>query len=140
MSSILNENSQMVYIAMIKPTTGLSWRQYLKLDRIDPCGITAGLDNIQFLKASKDYYFEKFPQMPKKCPIESGKYYANNVTIVNNIDLNFTRPEETSQFLGPSFPNGVYRHVLRMFTDKDPVGFTLYWHIDRYDSMGEDRF
>lgn len=81
-------------------------------------------------------YFRLFPNLPHKCPVEEGKYFAKYVTI------NITEEIETAsdRQLTARLPNGIYRHTVRLYDDKiDPEGFMLFWHVQIYDSMGEDR-
>lgn len=118
--------------------TGLYWRQIIKLDKIDACALATGATNIDFLKAMRDEYIRMFPNLPAKCPIEPGKYYAKNVTFFDHNNPLFEWRE--FQLVTPSLPNGIYRHVVKFYNDEDPVGFMIYFHIELYDKMGDDRF
>lgn len=118
--------------------TGLYWRQFIKLQKIDACALGLGATSIDFLKSIIEEYRRMFPDLPYKCPIEPGKYFAKNVTFFDNISPDFEWKE--FQKLTPSLPNGIYRHVVKFHNEEDPIGFMLYFHIELYDKMGEDRF
>lgn len=119
---------------MVKPMNGQSWRQFLKFDKIDVCAcFSAGHDNA-YIQSIRQNYNHLFPQLPKACPVMKGNYSARNVTLLNGLK------SEPDAFLSTQLPNGVYRHTLRFYTESDPEGFMVYWHIEQYDSMGEDRF
>lgn len=120
----------------MKPINGLSWRQYLKIDNLDVCNILSGKNPNEYVRVVFQDYFRLFPNMPHKCPVEEGNYSAKNVTI------NTTTEIETAsdRRLTAKLPNGVYRHTVRLYDDKiDLEGFMLFWHVQIYDSMGEDR-
>lgn len=123
------------YVGMVKPINGHSWRQYIKFDNINLCALWAGMNEIAFLQSIQRYYKHLFPNLPKKCPVESGIYSAKNVTLLQ--DRGDDAPEPT---LSTQLPNGIYRHTVRLYDKIDPEGMMLYWHVQIYDSMGEDRF
>lgn len=66
--------------------------------------------------------------------IEQGKYLALNVTVINGCSYH-----SSGSLLALSLPNGIYRHTIKLSNDEDPIGFMMYWHMQRYDAMGEDR-
>lgn len=126
-------------IASIKPPNGQSWRQYMRFDKVDPCALARGVETNDYYKAFHDNYFKIFPGLPQKCPIVPGNYSMKNVTIVDETGDKSSNQDISSLYLTPKLPNGIYRNVIRMYNDDDPVGFSLYWHIENYDSMGDDR-
>lgn len=113
-----------------------TWRQYVKLDRIDICNIfRGGSDVIPYLATVRKSYMAEFTSLPRNCPIEPGKYYATNVSMGDTYG-NQMNEAMTSTPL----PNGIYRHVIRIHNDDDPVGFVLYWHIEVNIRMNEETF
>lgn len=130
----------MRYVGMVKPMNGLSWRQYLKLDNLDFCAVGAGKHDLDLIRAIREQYFFLFPDLPKKCPVEKRKYSAKNVTVIFTPETRkIAGVGEADRLLSPSLPNGIYRHTIRFYTESDPEGMMLYWHVELYDSMGEDR-
>lgn len=91
----------------------------------------------QFLIAVRDAYNALAPpSFPRKCPIKKGKYAASNISLVRG-DLSYAA---NSAITVGELPNGVYRHVINLFDDEDPVGATLWWHLLVNIRMNDDRF
>lgn len=138
--------NQARYIGLVKPMNGQSWRQFLKLDNLDLCAFLSGGLTLDFLKSVKELYFHLFPTLPSKCPIEPGKYSFKNVSIFEGGQSGSEAkkkigPRGPGGFLSPAnLPNGIYRHTVRFYNNFDPEGFMFYWHVEFYNSMGEDRF
>lgn len=137
---------------MYRPNNALnSWRQIIKLDRIDIKSFLSGMNTMPFLKVVKEYYNDKFPQLPATFPIKPGKYYAKNITIVYNDPLELTyqvaehRPQGNFDKLSASYsplmiPNGVYRHIITFFKNDDSHVLSLYWHMELNYRMNADRY
>lgn len=125
---------------MVKTMNGQSWRQFLKFENIDACAILKAGHSIDYIESIYQTYLLLFPNLPKKCPFEKGIYSVKNVTLINPTDSDRieTGPD---RFLVSSarLPNGIYRHTMRFYNQRDREGFMVYWHIENYDSMGEDR-
>lgn len=135
------------YRGFIKPHLGTSWRQILKFDKINVCASiniakTGSVGNSDILKAFWKEYYETFHGLPDKCPIERGKYFVRNQTVYNSNDNDYASSHQSDleNTMTPKFPNGIYRHIIRFYNDEDAEGFSAFWHVDRYDKMGEDRF
>lgn len=126
---------------MVKPINGQNWRQFLKFENINICNILNGGHDIEYIQSIKQQYFLLFPGLPKKFPIETRKYFAKSIKLFqSDEEIKKSGVRAPDQFLTPKMlPNGVYRHTLRFYTDSDPEGFMVFWHIEFYDSMGEDR-
>lgn len=92
------------------------------------------------LNMGKKYYVDKFPNLPHRCPIKPGKYYAENITIFDDNNQDAGSYNITQEFTQGSLANGVYRHVVKLHTEDDPVGFMLYWHLEYYDRLGWKEF
>lgn len=118
---------------------GLYWHQFLKFEKIDAGTVFRGVDSFEYLKKNFEIYLTKFPGLINKIPIESGKYQALNVTAVYRNAQNGTGTWTASEYLTPSLPNGIYRHTIKLYNEEDPIGFMIYWHLQRYDAMGDDR-
>lgn len=121
---------------MVKPMNGQSWRQIIKIDDIDICGMMRiASHNIEFVRKVFEFYRHAFPNLPSKCPMLKKKYSAKNVTFFENVQ------ESPNRMLSSvSLPNGIYRHTLKLTNKNDPEGFAAFWHVQIYDKMGEDRF
>lgn len=39
-----------------------------------------------------------------------------------------------------TMPNGVYRAIIQIFTDKDPVGFAVQYQSERYLRLNDENF
>lgn len=125
---------------MIKPINGPSWRRILKFDNLDACAILSGGHSIDFINAIRTQYLEMFPHFPKACPISKGRYYAKNITMMNQA-AEANRSAGLFRTLSSGMmPNGIYRNSFRFYSDSDPEGFMVYWQVERYNSMGDDRF
>lgn len=125
---------------MLKPLTGLYWRQFLKLDNIDVCALLNGENQIDFLKSAVEEYINLFPGLPKRCPIEKKKYSAKNVRFIRTGEISNRNYSHSAAYLTPKdFPNGIYRNTVRFYTDYDPEGFMIYWHVQMNQFMGDDR-
>lgn len=94
-----------------------------------------------YMLAVRNYYIQLLPRFPRKCPIEGNYTMKNvNVTIINESGDKFSHEDKIGEvFVTPKLPNGIYRQVVKMYNDDDPVGFAMYWHIENYDSMDDDR-
>lgn len=90
---------------------------------------------LPFLKELRKLYFDGFKGMPQKCPMDPGKYYVQNFTIGGTYG-----DEMNTKLSTTPLPNGVYRHVIRIFTDNDPEGFVLYWHTEVNIRMNIEKF
>lgn len=126
----------MTYLAFFK-SGPVAWRQIIKFDSLDACWILTQSDNIPLISVVKDYYIQEFPSLPSQCPIEPGKYYSQDVEIKG-------KKQESYQFnpritVG-DLPNGIYRHVISLSANHGPACFTLYWHVQIYNKMGEENF
>lgn len=97
-------------------------------------------DSIPFVDAAKSYYLLQFPNLPTKCPIKPGKYYSENVTVFDENKQSFGASNILQKLTIGELPNGVYRHVVKLSTIKDPVGFVLYWHVEIHNAMGANDF
>lgn len=127
----------MKYVGMLKPINGLYWRQFVKLDNLNFCEIMSNGHQMDLVQAVQKDYATRFPDCPLKCPMEKKKYFAKNVSLFSVMTNGRTT---ISQFLTPELPNGIYRNTMRFYDEKiDPEGMMVYWHIQKYDSMGEDR-
>lgn len=118
---------------------GIAWRQIIKLENYDLCLIKRQNENLPVFNSLKEYYNKMFPTMPKKCPFQAGKYSAFNVTVVDELE-NIAAYKIVQQITPASLPNGVYRHLLKIHTRQDSIGFMLIWHTEIYDKMGENLF
>lgn len=108
------------------------------MENNDFCWITSQVNNIPYINFGKKFYNEKFPNLPSQCPIEPGKYYANNVTVIEGNDADLVVGFD---ILSPgAIPNGVYRHIVKLATKTDPIGLMLYWHTEIHDPMGQFNF
>lgn len=136
---------KMEQIAFVKapnaPNTQL-WRQIVRFTKVDACALFKGINSNEYLKAVRDQYFNLFPRLPNKCPIEPGNYSMQNVTIINESEKNRFKADKSNMKITPGgfLPNGIYRHILRFHNNADPIGFAVYWHLEIYDKMGDDRF
>lgn len=101
----------------------------MKLDRINICELLGGwLNAIPLVEAAKNYYFDLFPFIPRKCPFKPGKYYGHNISIA---DQNIT---DVFKFISPSLlPNGIYRHIFHFYDNNDSGGVSIRFDIDIYD-------
>lgn len=133
---------QINYLALVKPINApnsQSWRQIVKLDRVDPCALMKGAESNNLIKSIVVFYREQFVGFPKKCPFNPGNYSIKNMTVIDDSEDNFSRESTMFNSITPKLPNGIFRHVIRIWNDKDPLGFTLFWHVQHYDTMGDDR-
>lgn len=115
-----------------------SWRQLIRLENYDPCWIAKHKDLLPTISALKKYYKKHFPNMPNDCPIQPGKYYAANVTVLDEKDDSYGSEEINNSVTVGQLPNGIYRHLIKVFNKNDPFGFMLYWQVEIYNSMGEN--
>lgn len=91
----------------------------------------------QFTSAVRDAYNTLAPPyFPRKCPIKKGKYSISNMSLSRR-DLAST--VNGAMTVG-ELPNGVYRHVINLSDDEDPLGATLWWHLLVNIRMNDDRF
>lgn len=135
--------------------SGPSWRQIVSLDNIDICALANGFKTIPFLDAFRTYVKKTYPGIPFYCPIKPGSYYAPPVVMPTHY-MNYSdsqnmtfdeirRKNENAGDLGSSFtpnllPNGLYRHIIKLYNDLDPIGFCIYWHNEHYVRLNEDNF
>lgn len=114
-----------------------TWRQIISIDKIDACAVLSGINTFPFFTSFLEGYYNVFPKFPKKCPFSSGKYYVENVTIVGEHGTPFNKVLES---LSPTqIPNGVYRTVVKFYTDAEFFGSVMY-NMEFYDKMNEDRY
>lgn len=117
--------------------SGVSWRQIIRLEKIKVCNFLSGSNMFQFLIAVRDGYNTLAPpSFPRKCPIKKGKYSASNISLVRG-DLSYAA--NRAMTVG-ELPNGLYRHVISLSDDEDPVGATLWWHLLVNIRMNDDKF
>lgn len=105
------------------------------------CDFFAGSNLFQYLGEARKYYFNIAPPslVPRKCPILPGKYFVTNLSLTSG--LNSGKAEEMNRALTPTeLPNGLYRHVIKLFNDEDPVGSVIYWHTNINIRMNDDKF
>lgn len=114
--------------------TGFTWRQIISFEQIDACRISENLNIPPYVKSMWNSYHETFSSLPSRCPIKSGKYSAENITIM---DESFKKLAENSI---PNLPNGIYRHKLSIFNYEDPEGITIEWQVELYDKSNQDEF
>jgi hypothetical protein len=126
----------------------------MKFDNIDACGLLKGLNTSPFFAAVMDLYKSFFPNLPSTCPIPIGKYSVDNVTIVMNpkYELNMTYEDHMKQsedqlhvrfnkaLSSDFFPNGVYRHIVKLYNEKDPIGVTVSWFFEINHRMNDEVF
>lgn len=115
---------------MYKPPTGIYFRQIINLNSIDVCQLLDGANKnfMPIVKNYKDYIFEKFSFLPKKCPSGPGKYYGYNISISGNDGSEFY------SLISPvSLPNGIYRFILRFYSPLDREGVTIWITYQIYD-------
>lgn len=92
-----------------------TWRHIIKLENYDICWIAKNKDLLPMITALKKYYKKQFPSLPNDCPIQPDKYYAANVTAMDESE-DINNSVTTGQL-----PNGIYRHVIKMFNKNDPI-------------------
>lgn len=116
-----------------------SWRQLIKVDRIDVCFILAGVNVIPMLKSATELIYMVVPSLPRKCPIMPGKISAVNATIMSpEIVERFKKI--INSFTASLLPNGVYRGVIKYYTEEGSLAFLLYYHGEIYFRMNDDVF
>lgn len=130
---------QMSYLMLFKSGPS-SWRQIVKLDKYDLCLVFRQADNMPLANSLKEFYYNTFPTLSRRCPVAPGKYSAVNITVVDEIEDNTGSAKMIEQITPGKLPNGVYRHLVRLHSREDPDGFMLYWHVEIHHRMGEDNF
>lgn len=120
---------------MYKSPTGIYWRQFLKLEKIDICALLGGWANsLPVVEYSKKMIYKVCPFLPRRCPFIPGKFYGYNMSIDGKIGRG--QQERISPIL---FPNGAYRTVYKFYADEDPEGATVrvqqeYYHVENADN------
>jgi hypothetical protein len=119
---------------------------------LDACALSRGIDVIPAAQKFRSEMAERYPELPFVCPILPGKYYAFNSTKrIGQEEVNLTidefkeykksMPKTAEDFITSTiFPNGIYRNVIRLFTDEDPIGFAVFWQSERYIRLNDENF
>lgn len=76
----------------------------------------------------KEYFYQKMPWLPEKCPFKIGKYYGN-------FSVELIPHSESGKFISSiPLPNGVYREIYKLyFGDRDSEGATLKVEVSTYE-------
>jgi hypothetical protein len=114
---------------------GGNWRSIILLNGIDVCFILSSVNILPYLKSLRDLVLERFPNLPHKCPLNPGKYYTYNSTFHN-----YTGNDLNTKLTNTPLPNGVYRLFARAYTDIDPVGASVWCHIEIYERLNDEVF
>lgn len=74
---------------------------------------------------------------PQKCPAQPGKYYIENLTIIENGGSPLYSLFE--QMSPVQIPNGVYRTVANFYAESE-LSVLCTFDAEIYDKMNEDKF
>ncbi len=76
--------------------------------------------------------------MPRNCPVEPGNYSALNVTFVDETTTDDEGLAIIATVMRGPIPNGVFRHVFKAHTKRDPDAGTAWFEFEMHDKMGEN--
>lgn len=128
----------MLYALFYK--SGQNWRQIINIKDVNFCEIAAGGNGMSLFKAIIDFYKKVLPNLPSKCPVLPGKYSVKNATVSVSPknEFNMTMKDFQNRTVVPYqdmwaamsptlMPNGLYRSIVRVYNQQDPIGFSMYW-------------
>lgn len=122
-------------------TSGATWRQLIKFERIDGCMFLNGMQSLPIIDAVKKYYGEYFPNWPQRCPIMPGKYSVYNLTVIGPGNEERVSTKHLLKNVSPKlFPNGVYRHKFHVYSEDSADDLTIYFDIKVDVRMNENDF
>lgn len=100
---------------------------------MDLCGLLGGWSNaLPIVEQIKTLYLRITPFIPKKCPVEPGRYSGYNLALPSLQELD-VRTVSTQ-----SLPNGVYRGLFKFYNDDDLEGFTIRLELESYDARNAE--
>lgn len=111
-----------------------AWRQIISLKDVDACAVlNDNTNSILFMKEFKKLVQKLFPNLPTKCPYKPGKYYNRNTKVDNQSGVYLT-----NSLTNKIFPNGEYRHNIRLYTRADPQGLLMLIYHEVYERMNDE--
>jgi hypothetical protein len=117
----------------------LNWRQLFKGPEFEYCSGMKFIDTILPLYAETIKYFKMiFPSLNFDCPVKPGPNYIANYTS-ETLDVKNTDAIMKSMY-GISFPNGVYRQTLKIYTKTDPMVYMFTYYIEHRERLGDETF
>jgi hypothetical protein len=125
-----------------------NWRQILFFNNIKLCEVFAGVKQVPFVADFYESMMKNFTSLPRKCPILAGKYSAST-----DIDIGDKQEEMNKtiddfkdnihimlSYTGSILPNGIYRHVVKLYNQKDPTGLSFLWQTEIYVRLNDEVF
>lgn len=114
----------------------VNWRQLIQQSSIEFCHFMTATDQNPFFRGFLNEFYRDFPEIPKKCPIKPGCYYAHNVSFDDRIQK---ESNMSNKFAATTveLPNGVYRMRITMSTNDDPQAVFLQWSYEIKKRMND---
>lgn len=97
------------------------------------CGVINIAKQIPVYRELKKWWERDFPTLPHTCPVKPGPNYAYNISISSLENYN------TKGILN-LLPNGIYKFVLTISDDTDPMSYQLTWIDEIRNRLGEEEF
>lgn len=127
----------------LKGTLSTNWRQIIRFDRVNMCPIIDGSDRrMKLFNHYRQLAFEMFPTLPRKCPVLAKEYRADDITVMSPYIVEILK--DNNKFITLSLsefpPNGIYRCVVKVYSDKDPIGMTYWYHAEVNVRLNEETY
>lgn len=114
-----------------------NWRHIINGPEVEYCsaaklGGMLPFYSVNLLKYQKQF----FPELSFDCPLQTGPYYAMNIT-------EDFESKETVKEVNPfqaHLPNGRYRYIVKFSTKTDPYVFLVQWQNEIRYRLGEEDF
>lgn len=116
-----------------------TWRQLLKMDRLDLCNIVESKNIIPFLQLMKSIIYDKLPTLPRKCPIMPEIFNLSNITVMSPEMVDEIK-KILSTLSSTPMPNGIYRTSIKLYNNDDPDGVFAYNHAQINFRLNEETF
>lgn len=133
----------------------MSWRHIVRINQISGRDFVDGKNLMDLMKEFRSLVITALPDF-LKIPLKPMKL------VVKNISTGMYKPEDgpldksteeaekkaskvqldLQYAMIPTFslPNGIYRHVVRLYNDEDVQGFAFFWQTQIYHTFGESDF
>lgn len=91
-----------------------------------------------FFTAILEEYHKTLSKLPKQCPALPGKYYVENVTVIEDNSIR-SYDKILSSVTTRELPNGIYRAIVNFHAELI-LSATFSCNVEVYNKMNEDKF